>query len=102
MFDILSEEDPGYRRIQILQDAGLIPVDHHQMSGLAAGPGNQGPARPRGISATIPQEAIDEMLKENPYEDQAQEQNQPMEDNDVIQPRNRSAAQDQQESSLTE
>ena len=61
------------------------------MSSLGAGPGNQGPARPRGISANIPQEAIDEMMKENPYEDQSPEVIQPMEDNDVIQPRNRSA-----------
>ena len=30
LFAIMAEEDPGYRQIQILQDAGLIPlsVDH--------------------------------------------------------------------------
>jgi hypothetical protein len=26
LFDIMAEEDPGYRQLQILQDAGLIPV----------------------------------------------------------------------------
>lgn len=27
LFDILAEEDPGYRQISLLQDAGLLPLD---------------------------------------------------------------------------
>ena len=68
-----------------MQDAGLIPVDiHQQMSGLAGGNPNVGsPGRPRGISATIPQEAIDEMMREHPLDNS----NPPQNENDVIQPR---------------
>ena len=29
LFDIQAEEDPGYRQLQLLQDAGIIPVDIH-------------------------------------------------------------------------
>ena len=53
LFRVLIEEDPGYRQIQMLQDAGLIPVDAMQ-------PIN--PGRPRGVSNNIPQAAIDEMM----------------------------------------
>ena len=56
LFDILAEEDPGYRQVQILQDAGIIPVNVPH-SDLNTG-------RPRGISANIPQSAIDDMMKE--------------------------------------
>ena len=26
LFAVLAEEDPGYRQIELLQDAGIIPV----------------------------------------------------------------------------
>jgi len=26
LFSIMAEEDPGYRQVQILQDAGILPV----------------------------------------------------------------------------
>tara|TARA_B110000285_G_C15051834_1_gene577416 strand:- start:526 stop:654 length:129 start_codon:yes stop_codon:yes gene_type:complete len=38
------------------------------MSGLAGGNLRGSPGRPRGISATIPQEAIDEMMREHPMD----------------------------------
>lgn len=52
---VIAEEDPGYRSQQMLQDAGLMPVPL------------QPPAyghRPQGVSASIPQEAIDAALRE--------------------------------------
>ncbi len=30
LFDIMAEEDSGYRQLQILQDAGIIPVQPGQ------------------------------------------------------------------------
>jgi len=47
-----------------LQDAGILPVDVSSLPGMGGevAPG----ARPRGVSATIPQEAIDDMLREHP------------------------------------
>jgi hypothetical protein len=49
----MAEEDPEYRLVEDLQNAGIIPVDNF-------GRGVRG--RPRGVSASIPQSAIDEML----------------------------------------
>ena len=47
LFSIMSEEDQGYRNMQLLQDAGLVPIR------------NQAPP----ISHNIPQSAIDEMMR---------------------------------------
>jgi hypothetical protein len=33
----MAEEDPGYRQIQILQDAGIIPVETPTENGRPAG-----------------------------------------------------------------
>ena len=30
LFDIMAEEDSGYRQLQILQDAGILPVTEGQ------------------------------------------------------------------------
>ena len=54
LFHIMAEEDPGYRQEQMLQDAGIIPISNRPAVG----------SRPPGVSASIPQQAIDEMLRE--------------------------------------
>ncbi len=28
LFTVMAEEDPEYRRLQLLQDAGIIPIIH--------------------------------------------------------------------------
>jgi len=48
LFAVMAEEDQGYRQVQLLQDAGLIPVH-----GMGDGNPNIG-ERPRGVSANIP------------------------------------------------
>ena len=30
LFSFIAEEDPAYARVELLQNAGLIPVDHSQ------------------------------------------------------------------------
>jgi len=79
LFDIMAEEDPGYRQVQILQDAGILPVE----------PLSQG--RPRGVSQNIPQSVIDEMMQEHPEHNGGVPSNndppRPVEPEEVIQPR---------------
>jgi hypothetical protein len=48
LFDIMAEEDPGYRQLQILQDAGLIPV-----------------AAPQGQASNISPEMMDRIRAED-------------------------------------
>ena len=74
LFDIMAEEDVGYRQIQILQDAGLIPVETPTADG-----------RPVGVSQNIPQSAIDEMM--NLPMDGSTNQEMVPDVNDVIRPR---------------
>mmetsp|Transcript_976 Transcript_976/g.1746 ORF Transcript_976/g.1746 Transcript_976/m.1746 type:complete len:426 (+) Transcript_976:527-1804(+) len=57
LYSIVAEEDPEYRQIQILQDAGIIPVTQQEEEG-----------RNPGVSTNIPQEAIDFMMREHPVE----------------------------------
>ena len=54
LYDHMLEEDPEHRLVRNLQDAGVIPVDQPASIG----------SRPRGISSSIPQEAIDRMMNE--------------------------------------
>lgn len=59
LFDIQAEEDPGYRQIQILQDAGILPVDIHNQNpnpfgGMGASNPPQFGSRPRGVSDSVP------------------------------------------------
>lgn len=66
LFNVYAEEDPGYRQVQLLQDAGIIPVH---------GMGNANPSigeRPRGVSSNIPQHVIDDMLREDGLGEQHQ------------------------------
>lgn len=59
LFEFMAEEDPEYRMVQHLQNAGILPVNH--------GPQHDEPVigqRPHGVSSTIPQSAIDEMMRE--------------------------------------
>lgn len=37
LFDIMAEEDSGYRQLQILQDAGILPVTAGQNSNNIGG-----------------------------------------------------------------
>lgn len=59
LFEFMAEEDPEYRLVEDLQNAGILPVNH--------GNANDQPMlgqRPRGVSANIPQSAIDEIMME--------------------------------------
>lgn len=50
LFDVMAEEDPGYRQIQMFQDAGILPIVPNENLGDYQGIGR----RPAGISANIP------------------------------------------------
>lgn len=55
LFNIVAEEDIVYRQEQILIDAAILPIEEIQI---------QYGQRPIGISSNIPQEAIDEAIRE--------------------------------------
>lgn len=63
LFDAYAEEDVGYRQIQLLQDAGILPVDDVLLNPTQ----DQftGGQRPRGVSANVPQHVIDDMMREH-------------------------------------
>lgn len=55
----MLEEDPEHRLIEDLQNAGIVPVGNNVDDEPVLG------ARPRGVSESIPQEAIDAALRED-------------------------------------
>lgn len=73
----MIEEDPEYRLVEDLQNAGLVPVNNNM------GRADDNPIigqRPRGVSESIPQEAIDRALRDDGLQQNHE---------DVIQPRQR-------------